>query len=83
MSIQAQADSEWTAIFNAIRAVHPITPILIFGGHHHVSTLLLYAPEMVLTGSQIRDCKQEDARSMSLASGRYMETVGFMSTSTS
>lgn len=29
----------------------------------------------------IRDCKQEDARSMSLASGRYMETVGWMSVS--
>lgn len=29
----------------------------------------------------IRDCKQEDDRSMSLASGRYMETVGWMSVS--
>ncbi|KAI5475343.1 5'-Nucleotidase/apyrase family protein [Pseudohyphozyma bogoriensis] len=29
----------------------------------------------------IRDCVQEDMRSMSLASGRYMETVGFMSVS--
>lgn len=62
MSIRNESDSEWTTVFRAIRAVHPLTPILIFGGHHH-----------------IRDCKQEDARSMSLASGRYMETVGFMS----
>lgn len=29
----------------------------------------------------MRDCVQEDARSMSLASGRYMETVGFLSVS--
>ncbi|KAK7038999.1 hypothetical protein VNI00_010391 [Paramarasmius palmivorus] len=49
-------------VFDAIRAVHPDTPILIFGGHTH-----------------IRDCLQLDGRSMSLESGRYMETVGWMS----
>ncbi|KAJ7894514.1 Metallo-dependent phosphatase-like protein [Mycena olivaceomarginata] len=47
---------------NAIRAVHPLTPILILGGHTH-----------------IRDCLQLDGRSMSLESGRYMETIGWMS----
>ncbi|KAI0310758.1 Metallo-dependent phosphatase-like protein [Amylostereum chailletii] len=52
----------WPAVFNAVRAVHPTTPILIFGGHTH-----------------IRDCTQLDGRSMSLESGRYMETVGWMS----
>ncbi|KIL65228.1 hypothetical protein M378DRAFT_162158 [Amanita muscaria Koide BX008] len=52
----------WPYVFNAIRAVHPSTPILIFGGHTH-----------------IRDCNQLDGRSMSLESGRYMETVGWMS----
>ncbi|KAF8733290.1 hypothetical protein AX14_003932 [Amanita brunnescens Koide BX004] len=53
---------KWPYVFNAIRAVHPYTPILIFGGHTH-----------------IRDCNQLDGRSMSLESGRYMETVGWMS----
>ncbi|KAM0749330.1 hypothetical protein T439DRAFT_290562 [Meredithblackwellia eburnea MCA 4105] len=64
MSIQKEEDSEWRVIFKAIRSVHPFTPILIFGGHHH-----------------IRDCLQEDPRSMSLAAGRYMETIGWMSVS--
>jgi hypothetical protein len=31
------------------------------------------------THLQIRDCVREDRYSMSLAAGRYMETVGFMS----
>ncbi|EEB87525.1 hypothetical protein MPER_15100, partial [Moniliophthora perniciosa FA553] len=52
----------WPIVFDAIRAVHPDTPILIFGGHEH-----------------IRDCVQLDGRSMSLASGRYLETIGWMS----
>ncbi|ESK91469.1 vacuolar protein [Moniliophthora roreri MCA 2997] len=52
----------WPIVFDAIRAVHPNTPILIFGGHTH-----------------IRDCVQLDGRSMSLESGRYMETIGWMS----
>ncbi|KAG7444361.1 uncharacterized protein BT62DRAFT_1029301 [Guyanagaster necrorhizus] len=54
----------WPLVFNAVRAVHATTPILILGGHTH-----------------IRDCLQLDGRSMSLESGRYMETVGWMSTS--
>ncbi|KAF7332694.1 hypothetical protein MKEN_00152600 [Mycena kentingensis (nom. inval.)] len=54
--------SGWPLVFDVIRARHPTTPILIFGGHLH-----------------IRDCLQLDGRSMSLASGRYMETVGWMS----
>ncbi|KAF5365960.1 hypothetical protein D9758_006656 [Tetrapyrgos nigripes] len=52
----------WPLVFNAVRAVHPETPIMIFGGHLHT-----------------RDCVQLDQNSMSLASGRYMETVGWMS----
>ncbi len=24
------------AVFNAVRAVHPLTPILILGGHSHI-----------------------------------------------
>lgn len=62
MSVRKEPDSEWTSIVKAIRKVHPLTPIAVFGGHHH-----------------IRDCVQEDTFSMSLAAGRYMETVGFMS----
>ncbi|EJD02037.1 uncharacterized protein FOMMEDRAFT_86703 [Fomitiporia mediterranea MF3/22] len=27
---------KWPTVFNAIRAVHPQTPILIFGGHAHI-----------------------------------------------
>ncbi|KAJ7681208.1 Metallo-dependent phosphatase-like protein [Mycena rosella] len=56
------ARDRWPLVFDAIRKVHPTTPILIFGGHSHV-----------------RDCLQLDGRSMSLASGRYMETLGWMS----
>ncbi|KAJ7074295.1 Metallo-dependent phosphatase-like protein [Mycena amicta] len=56
------AKDNWPLVFNAIRAVHPLTPIIILGGHTH-----------------IRDCLQLDGRSMSLESGRYMETVGWMS----
>ncbi|KAG2138338.1 Metallo-dependent phosphatase-like protein [Suillus clintonianus] len=52
----------WPTVFNAVRAVHPLTPILVFGGHTH-----------------IRDCQQYDGRSMALESGRYMETIGWMS----
>ncbi|KAL0946122.1 hypothetical protein HGRIS_012387 [Hohenbuehelia grisea] len=54
--------NNWPLVFDAIRAVHPYTPIMILGGHDH-----------------IRDCVQLDGRSMSLASGRYMETIGWMS----
>ncbi|KAJ7635196.1 Metallo-dependent phosphatase-like protein [Roridomyces roridus] len=57
------ARNKWPVVFEAIRKVHPATPIVIFGGHLH-----------------IRDCLQLDGRSMSLASGRYMETLGWMST---
>ncbi|KAJ7156964.1 Metallo-dependent phosphatase-like protein [Mycena crocata] len=56
------ARDNWPLVFDAIRAVHPLTPILILGGHTH-----------------IRDCLQMDGRSMSLESGRYMETLGWMS----
>lgn len=56
------ARDNWPLVFDAVRAIHPTTPILILGGHTH-----------------IRDCLQLDGRSMSLESGRYMETVGWMS----
>ncbi|KAG5726222.1 hypothetical protein E4T56_gene20533 [Termitomyces sp. T112] len=53
---------KWPLVFNAIRTLHPYTPILILGGHTH-----------------IRDCAQYDGRSMALESGRYMETIGWLS----
>lgn len=56
------SQDNWPVVFKAIRAVHPLTPIMIFGGHTH-----------------IRDCQQYDGRSMALESGRYMETIGWMS----
>ena len=56
------AKDNWPLVFNAVRAVHPTTPIIILGGHTH-----------------IRDCNQPDGRSMALESGRYMETVGWLS----
>ncbi|PFH52209.1 hypothetical protein AMATHDRAFT_2451 [Amanita thiersii Skay4041] len=56
------ANDNWPAVFNAVRAVHPHTPIIILGGHTH-----------------IRDCVQFDSRSMALESGRYLETLGWMS----
>ena len=58
------AKDKWPLVFNAVRAVHPTTPIIILGGHTH-----------------IRDCNQPDSRSMALESGRYMETVGWLSMS--
>ncbi|KZP12981.1 Metallo-dependent phosphatase, partial [Athelia psychrophila] len=56
------SEDNWPAVFDAVRKVHPYTPIVILGGHTH-----------------IRDCNQLDGRSMSLESGRYMETVGWLS----
>jgi 2',3'-cyclic-nucleotide 2'-phosphodiesterase (5'-nucleotidase family) len=56
------AQDNWPLVYNAVRAVHPTTPILILGGHTH-----------------IRNCLQFDGRSIALESGRYMETVGFLS----
>lgn len=56
------SDDSWPTVFDAVRAVHPLTPILILGGHSH-----------------IRDCQQYDGRSLALESGRYMETIGWMS----
>ncbi|KDR75573.1 hypothetical protein GALMADRAFT_248054 [Galerina marginata CBS 339.88] len=53
---------DWPIVFDAVRAVHPTTPIIILGGHTHV-----------------RNCVQLDGRSMSLESGRYMETIGWLS----
>ncbi|EIM80836.1 uncharacterized protein STEHIDRAFT_105252 [Stereum hirsutum FP-91666 SS1] len=56
------SNDSWPDVFNAIRAVHPDTPMIVLGGHSH-----------------IRDCQMYDGRAMALESGRYMETVGWLS----
>lgn len=49
--------ADFDLVFDKIRAIHPLVPIFVFGGHTH-----------------IRDCQQMDGRSMSIESGRYMES---------
>ncbi|KAG8951307.1 hypothetical protein FRC04_006547 [Tulasnella sp. 424] len=64
MSISDE-DNKWSVIHDAIRKRHPATPIFIFGGHSHR-----------------RDCRMAfDAvgRSIAIESGRYLETVGWVS----
>lgn len=53
---------QFPTVVNAVRKVHPTTPIVVLGGHSH-----------------IRDCTQYDKHSMGLESGRYLETVGWLS----
>lgn len=55
-------NDQFPVVVNAIRKVHPTTPIMILGGHSH-----------------IRDCTQYDQYSMGLESGRYLETIGWLS----
>ena len=62
-------------VFDAVRAVHPTTPILILGGHSHIRDCRkgrLFACLLCLTHIPV----QFDGRSIALESGRYMETVG-------
>lgn len=33
---------EWTPVYDAIRARHPLTPIFVFGGHTHVRDCVQY-----------------------------------------
>ncbi|KAG8951305.1 hypothetical protein FRC04_006545 [Tulasnella sp. 424] len=64
MSLSDKGD-KWNVIHDAIRKRHPETPIFIFGGHSHQ-----------------RDCRMTfDAvgRSIAIESGRYLETVGWVS----
>lgn len=51
-------------VHDAIRKVHPSTPVQIFGGHSH-----------------IRDFRVYDEASTALESGRYCETLGWLSIS--
>lgn len=34
--------AEWKPIYDAIRAVHPLVPVFIFGGHTHVRDCVQY-----------------------------------------
>ena len=55
-------NDQFPVVVDAVRKVHPTTPIMVLGGHSH-----------------IRDCTQYDKYSMGLESGRYLETIGWMS----
>ncbi|KAJ3566755.1 hypothetical protein NPX13_g7018 [Xylaria arbuscula] len=57
-------DSSFQTVFDAIRAVHPTTPIQILGGHSHIRDFTVY-----------------DDSSVAIESGRYCETLGWMSMS--
>ena len=67
-------------VYNAIRAVHPNAPILIFGGHTHIRDCCTFrSVHVILRGmwySILFVSVQFDGRSMALESGRYMETLG-------
>ncbi|KAG8986547.1 hypothetical protein FRB90_003926, partial [Tulasnella sp. 427] len=66
MSLSDKGD-KWDVLRAAIRKKHPTTPIFMFGGHTHNC-----------------DCRMDfdpvgHARSIALESGRYLETVGWVS----
>ncbi|KAJ1300347.1 hypothetical protein OPQ81_005167 [Rhizoctonia solani] len=54
-------------IYNAIRQEHPLTPIMIFAGHTHKRWCRTFQG------------KGNSTRSMLIQSGRYFDTVGWMS----
>ncbi|KAI8959532.1 Metallo-dependent phosphatase-like protein [Daldinia sp. FL1419] len=56
--------STFPIVFDAIRAVHPDTPIQFIGGHSHIRDFAVY-----------------DSSSTALESGRYCETLGWLSVS--
>ncbi|OTA99201.1 hypothetical protein M426DRAFT_325346 [Hypoxylon sp. CI-4A] len=56
--------STFPVVFDAIRAVHPDTPIQILGGHTHIRDFAVY-----------------DSSATALESGRYCETLGWLSVS--
>ncbi|KAI0424800.1 ser/Thr protein phosphatase family [Xylaria sp. FL1042] len=57
-------DSSFQIVLDAIRAVHPNTPIQILGGHSHIRDFTVY-----------------DESSVAIESGRYCETLGWLSMS--
>ncbi|OCH90565.1 hypothetical protein OBBRIDRAFT_834882 [Obba rivulosa] len=76
------SNDNWPVVFSAIRAVHPTTPMLIFGGHTHIRDCGNVAPPyfmFCLSRLILVTTVQYDGRTMALESGRYMETIGWMS----
>ncbi|KAK0488718.1 Metallo-dependent phosphatase-like protein [Armillaria novae-zelandiae] len=69
----------WPLVFNAVRAIHATTPILILGGHTHIRDCGERSDQTYKANVSNALLVQLDGRSMSLESGRYMETVGWMS----
>ncbi|KAG8896073.1 hypothetical protein FRC01_012025, partial [Tulasnella sp. 417] len=65
MSI-SDKDNKWDVLHAAIRDRHPTTPIFIFGGHSHRRDCRMRFDEIV-------------GRAIALESGRYLETVGWVS----
>ncbi|KAI2643239.1 Metallo-dependent phosphatase-like protein [Xylaria nigripes] len=57
-------NSSFEVVVDAIRAVHPYTPIQILGGHTHIRDFVVY-----------------DESTVALESGRYCETLGWLSMS--
>ncbi|KAG9085742.1 hypothetical protein FS749_004139 [Ceratobasidium sp. UAMH 11750] len=60
----------WIYLYNAIRKKHPLTPIMMFAGHTHKRAC-----------TRFTSAPNHYKRSMLLQSGRYFDTVGWMSTS--
>lgn len=57
-------DSKWQLIIDTLKSKHPDTPVIGLGGHQH-----------------IRDCVYnfEDKRDVRMASGQFLETIGWLS----
>lgn len=70
----------WPTVFNAVRAVHAETPIIILGGHSHIRDCSTSIRSFIsLSQYYLFLVDQPDGRSMALESGRYMETIGWLS----
>ncbi|KAG8709968.1 hypothetical protein FRC08_017812 [Ceratobasidium sp. 394] len=64
------AEDGWIYLYDAIRKKHPLTPIMMFAGHTHKRAC-----------TRFTSAPNHYKRSMLLQSGRYFDTVGWMSTS--
>jgi 2',3'-cyclic-nucleotide 2'-phosphodiesterase (5'-nucleotidase family) len=75
-------DVSWRAIVKTVRRYYPETPMCdrLTSDCRRMSGLIL---RRLLFGghAHVRDCSRPDKRSLLMAAGRYMETVGWASTS--